>query len=1621
MKHTFFKLFLTVLLLTGYCINTSADTFTDNGIKYEVTSINTVKVVSNSYSGNIVIPSSVKPLYYNYGLLTFSVTSIDACAFDSCTGLTSVTIPNSVTSIGGWAFHGCTGLKSVDIPNSVTSLGDHVFYGCTNLTSVTIPNSVTSIDIGTFYGCSALSLVTIDNNSIVSKDYEGSSPDLLSKIFGNGVKKYIIGESVKRIGNRAFKGCTSLTSVTIPSSVKSIGVGAFEDCNMLPAEGHVRYIDDCLIAVVGDGLSECTIRNGTRLIASFAFFNCTSLTSVTIPNSVTSICWGAFYGCSGLTSIIIPNSITSISESTFFGCSSLTSISIPNSVTSIGSTAFKNCTSLTSITIPDSVTSINESTFFGCSSLTSISIPSSVTSIGSTAFKNCTGLTSIIIPNSVTSIHAKAFEGCSPKRISINSDTIVSSISLGKLFGKEIEECIIGDEIKSIYNSSFKKCVNLKSISIGDSVTSIGSSAFSGCSSLTSINIPNSVTSIGDHAFYGCSSLPAINNIRYADTYVVEAIDKTLLTYSLKEGTRFIGSKAFGDCENLVMLSIPNSVILVGDSSFSRCISLSSIRIPNSVKSICNSAFYGCSGMTSVSIGNSVTSIGDSAFCECSSLTSLRVPNSVKTIGIRAFYYCSGLVSAVLSDSVTAIGMDAFLGCSGLTSITISNSLTSISQGVFLGCVGLTSVIIPDSVTSIDDYAFRGCTGLTSITIPSSVTSIGYQAFYGCSNLTNICTWVAEPISISSNRFSNYTATLYVPEASVQKYKNAENWKNFNILAAESLITLSDTDLETTTLNTTFSLSATITSPFISNKSVVWSSSDTNIATVSDNGLVTTVGFGTATITAQSAEEPNLKATCTVFVRALVTDLSLDKTSLTFTALGGTQTINATITPDYAVNKTIRWTSSNTGVATVSSSGVVTPRGSGTATITAATSDGTNLSATCIVTVNVATGISLDETSLSFSSLDETKQLTANIAPDNVANGRVAWSSSNTSVATVDENGIVTPKANGRTTITASTTDGTNFSTTCSVVVAIATTGISLDKTSLAFSDLYSSTSETLTATVFPSNAANKAVAWESSNTTVATVSSNGVVKPVSSGTATITVRTTDGTNLSATCEVYVNVIASVTLDKTALFFNPNGEPQQLIATILPANAANKYLIWTSNDVNVADVDEDGVVTPIEAGNAIITATTIDGTNIKATCAVTVSIVTTSITLDKTSLSFNDLYNTETLTATVLPDNTANKIVAWESSNTAVAEVSGSGVVTPKSYGTAIITATTTDGSNMSATCEVSVKVATDISLDKTSISFTTLDDTQKLTAIISPADAATKNAIWMIDDSNVATIDNNGVVTPVGNGTTTITAITLDGTNLSATCQVTVETSAPVPGDLNGDNIADVSDIVAVISYALDVDNPAGDVTGDGVTDVADIVAIIDYALNFIDPNVAPSKQYVTDVQTTTRASDYITGEITDKEISISLSGQTDFTAFQFLLTLPDNVSLSDATCGAACSAHHGIVFKELRRGCYKVIGYASDNLCLNKANSELLRLTLSDSLSDDAIISNVYFAKTDTEKVRLNDLTIGLATSVNGWKSDQDDTDVYYNLQGQRVYNPVKGNIYIHNGKTIKYDKQR
>ena len=306
------------------------------------------------------------------------------------------------------------------------------------------------------------------------------------------------GKSITKVGDSAFDGCNSLTSIAIPEGVTSIGDSAFAWCN---------------------SLTSIAIPEGVTSIGDYAFAGCNSLTSIAIPEGVTSIGDSAFYGCYGLESIdveernsvyysdgncliergsktlvfgcknsVIPKGVTSIRVSAFYNCSGLTSIMIPEGVTSIEKYAFYGCSGLTSITIPEGVTSIEDSTFYGCNSLTSITIPKGVTSIGDYAFAGCNSLTSITIPEGVTSIGCGAFSGCSG----------LTSIT-------------ISEGVTSIGAYAFYGCSGLTSITIPEGMTSIGGYAFNACRGLMIITIPDSITSIRKNAFVSCGKLENIN------------------------------------------------------------------------------------------------------------------------------------------------------------------------------------------------------------------------------------------------------------------------------------------------------------------------------------------------------------------------------------------------------------------------------------------------------------------------------------------------------------------------------------------------------------------------------------------------------------------------------------------------------------------------------------------------------------------------------------------------------------------------------------------------------------------------------------------------------------------------------------------------------------------------------------------------------------------------------------------------------------------------------------------------------------------------------------------------------------------------------------------------------
>lgn len=548
-------------------------------------------------------------------------------------------------------------------------------------------------------------------------------------------------------------------------------------------------------------------------------------------------------------------------------------------------------------------------------------------------------------------------------------------------------------------------------------------------------------------------------------------------------------------------------------------------------------------------------------------------------------------------------------------------------------------------------------------------------------------------------------------------------------------------------------LTATVSPSDATDKTVSWSSSDTSVATVDQSGTIKAQKSGQSTITASAGDK---KATCEITVITPVENVTLDRTSVSL-EVGQSTTLVATISPNDADNKTVAWSTSDDSVASVNN-GTIQALSEGTATITA-TVDGK--AASCVVTVQKkvipVSSITLDKKSLALNK-GESATLTATVYPADATVNSVSWSSSDVTVVSVDQNGKVTAVNGGSATITARAGEQ---SATCVVTVSVPVTSISLNKSSL---DLNKGESETLIATVSPSDATENTVTWATSNKRIATVDQNGLVTAVEGGTATISA-TCGG--YKAECVVTVTVpVASITLSKQNLSLK-KGDSANLTATVSPSNATDKTVTWSSSDESVASVSS-GKVTANKSGTATITAS---AGSLSATCAVSVTTPVQSITLNMNSTTLEEGQGI-TLTATILPDDADNKSVTWTSSNASVATVDADGNVSAVKSGMAKISASA-DG--VAATCEVTVlaKVipVSSVTLDHTSLNLTK-GQSETLTATVNPSDATDKAVTWTSSDSFVASVDQNGKVTAANGGNATITA-TAGGQ--FATCSITV------------------------------------------------------------------------------------------------------------------------------------------------------------------------------------------------------------------------------------------------------
>ncbi|MBQ7117065.1 MAG: Ig-like domain-containing protein [Clostridia bacterium] len=560
------------------------------------------------------------------------------------------------------------------------------------------------------------------------------------------------------------------------------------------------------------------------------------------------------------------------------------------------------------------------------------------------------------------------------------------------------------------------------------------------------------------------------------------------------------------------------------------------------------------------------------------------------------------------------------------------------------------------------------------------------------------------------------------------------------------------------------------------NQKFTWSVSDTSVLTVS-GGKITPKKVGTAVITVKS--ENGKKATCTVTVKQHVTAVSVDRSAVSLER-GATAALKVTVSPANATEKGYTFASSNTNIATVSATGVITAKAPGTATVTV-TSKENNKTATCKVTViERVVGVELNETAetlyIDKYGVGQTMQLAATVSPANATDKAVTWASSDSSVAKVSANGLVTAVKSGVALITVTTADGKKTAD-CTVTVLQHVTGITLEKAEITVNR---DAEVWLNATVEPADAFNKNITWTPENEGIATVDKYGKLTGVNCGETTVYATTDDG-DFTASCHITVNEpVTGIVLDITEVPSLYRDEQVKLTPTVYPDSPnigeyINKTVIWTSSDESIAAVDENGTVTAVGAGEAVITATTADG-GFEATCRVTCFMPVEEITTeaDDFYIKIGEAYS-QSIVATILPENASFPEVRWEILSGDEYFTCDSGVITGLSMGSGRVRIISVD--NPGVTKEINIHIVKKVDgvvLDKTDVTLNK-GETSTLIPTVSPSDAHNQKVTFTSSDENVVSVDENGVVTAVGRGTATVT-VTTEDEGKTAECTFTVK-----------------------------------------------------------------------------------------------------------------------------------------------------------------------------------------------------------------------------------------------------
>ena len=1333
---------LVSLILLGLFLITlpgkiKAADFERDGIWYNSLGDDTVEVVANEmqpYMGEIDIPDKI--LYhfdvenqkeYYYKVVAIGENAFENCeylrkitigenvkiikenAFAGCRNLQFVEFPEGLTEIQNYAFNSCGRLSEINFGNSLKRIGAYAFEYCNEIKTLDLPDSVQSIGVRTFGNCEGMEYLKLSNGLTKIPEYAFYYPLSL--------KELIIPNTVVEIGEMAFADCCKLESLILSDKLEKLGSFAFWFCEVLKSiniPNSLKKIDDRAFEGCYS-LENLTIGNSIQEIGYLAFRRCQSLKSLTIPNSVRIIGESSFAECNSLESLEFGNSLISIGGGAFSGASSLKSLKFPDSLFEIQGYAFNGAVSLETIEWGNSLDIIGERAFEGAASLSVVNFPESLTSIYTDAFRNCSSLSMIEFGKNVKHIYQGSFFNCpvlhyvtcyapNPPKIEMGDAFEPATYEKGSLF-------VESDALFAYRNADYWKQFNqIKPITQTD-ITDI-----------VIENLPEEPLRWNQTYKLEYSFLPA--------DVEPESVSWVALTPEIatidENGTMIgvgIGMAKFrcfltdhpeikSDFDIIIdpILAIENlpPYFLVGEQ-----VQLNAVMYPepmyfNEVEWTSgdpNIISFDENGIAYINgLGKTTITARSIEYPNVSASAEIQVLQQPVGIGLEyrpdfiyvgKSYQFKAIITPENSDfkevewssedpeilNIDESGLATGIKAGG-TMITVRiKDYPQMAMSFGINVLQPPSQIIVEDIQDgymrmmLDDKAFLNIKVLpenTYFTDNDIVWESSNPEIVTVTPVANFGTYV----ELNSHSKGKAIINVYFKELPDVKASF-----EVEVYVGAREIVIENIPEDPIVIGETWQLSAAVL-PEDATVTIIWASSNPEVATVSEDGLVTAISEGNVVINASSGA---VSATCVIYVTTPFIDaeqiiLNINQADL---YIGETVQLEALVLPE-DTTETLIWASSNPDVATVSEDGLVTAVSEGYVYIYA--SCGT---VTAICEINVLTPVvDAEQIILNLNQADlyigETVQLEALVLPEDTTDKTVIWGSSNPDVATVYDNGLVIAVSEGSAIIYAFCGEVT---ATCEINVK--TPIVEADQIILNIGSgvIYIGETIQLEATVRPDDTTDKTVIWSSSNPEVATVSETGFVTAVSEGYVIITASCGP---VSDTCEI--NVLTPI-VEAEQIILNINqtdlylGETIQLDAVVYPVDTTDKTVTWTSSNSNIASVSQDGLVTAILEGYAIITASC---GAVNAICEITVVrqiIEAESIVLNADRV---ELYNGETfqLTAEVYPEDTTDKTVVWSSSNDKIITVSEDGLVTAVSEGTGIVVAVC--GTKV-ATCEIIV------------------------------------------------------------------------------------------------------------------------------------------------------------------------------------------------------------------------------------------------------------------------------------------------------------------------------------------